>query len=88
MGASGFGTFIRRWWPQLTLALILVTGLAAFRADATSTDANHERRITALEETAPDVSEALTALTVQAKSTQRSVERLEDKVDRLVERGQ
>lgn len=75
-----------RLWPQIAFALAVAFGAGAFQALASQTDHNHEVRIKHLESSTPVVQRELGAMKAQTDATAKAVERIEQKLDRLLER--
>ena len=87
LSAQQFQTNLVRLWPQIMFALAVAFGVGAFQALASQTDSNHEARIEMLEASTPLVQRELGAMKAQADATTKAVERIEEKMDRLLERG-
>jgi len=91
MGASenGFQRFaaeLRAWWPILAAVVTAaVVGVAAAAATMNKVD-DHEVRLDAVERIQREDSVRLKVIEVQTGATAGTVEKIERKVDRLLER--
>lgn len=89
MGGPGWERFkseVIAWWPILTMILaISLTGILAV-AKASDTLEAHEIRLGAVEQKQASDSLRLRTIEVQTANTDKTVDRLEHKVDRLLER--
>lgn len=77
---------LARFWPQIVFALTVAFGVGAFQALASDTDRDHDARLKVLEAAAPLIARDLGALRAQGDRTEKTVDRMEDKIDRLMER--
>lgn len=85
-GWNRFADELRQWW----FILVCIIGLA-FTGTITTSQAlaaiqKHEERLSAVERNQVTDSMRLRVIEVQTDSTSRTVNRLEDKMDRMMER--
>lgn len=89
MGASGLSKFwieVRQWWPILFfMGGVAITGTIT-TSQALAAIQKHELRLDAVERTQATDSMRLRVIEIQTDSTSRTVNRLEDKMDRFIER--
>lgn len=84
---TGFKEGVRRWWPILIGIVSLGIMGAAHSAVMLTKIEDHETRLNHVETIQRGNAERLKGIEVTTANTERTVSRMEDKMDRLVERA-